>query len=94
MGRGGPLAVLPLADFGDGTIEAEVAGVPHEEALSFSRGFVGVAFRVQPDRARYECFFLRPANSRADDQLRRNHSTQYIAEPDYPWHRLREEQPA
>jgi hypothetical protein len=48
---------------------------------------------VQPGGAQYECFFLRPTNGRADDQLRRNHSTQYISYPDYPWHRLREESP-
>jgi hypothetical protein len=38
--------------------------------------------------------YLRPTNGRADDQLRRNHSTQYISYPDYPWYRLREESPA
>ena|SRR5258708_28541659 len=30
---------------------------------------------------------------RADDQLRRNHSTQYISEPEWPWPRLRSEAP-
>lgn len=25
--------------------------------------------------------------------MRRNHSTQYISHPDYPWHRLRRENP-
>jgi len=29
----------------------------------------------------------------ADDQLRRNHSTQYISFPDWPWQRLREQSP-
>jgi hypothetical protein len=36
---------------------------------------------------------LRPTNGRADDQVRRNHSTQYISYPDFPWYRLREETP-
>lgn len=29
----------------------------------------------------------------ADDQLRRNHATQYVSHPDYPWYKLREEMP-
>jgi hypothetical protein len=48
---------------------------------------------VQEDRSRYECFYLRPTNGRAEDQLRRNHSAQYIAHPEFPWHRLRRETP-
>jgi hypothetical protein len=51
-----------------------------------------VAFRVQPD-GQYEAFYLRPTNGRADDQVRRNHSTQYISNPGFPWHRLRAESP-
>ena len=38
-------------------------------------------------------FYLRPTNGRADDQLRRNHAVQYVSEPEYPWHRLRQESP-
>ena len=91
--QGGPLAVFREPLFGDGEIEAEIAGVPHDDALGYSRGFVGIAFRVQPGGSRYGCCFLRPTNGRADDQLRRNHATQYIAMPDYPWYRLREEHP-
>jgi hypothetical protein len=30
---------------------------------------------------------------RADDQLRRNHSVQYVSHPDFPWNRLRQEHP-
>jgi hypothetical protein len=58
-----------------------------------ARGFVGVAFRLRKDPLRYECFYLRPTNGRAEDQLRRNHSTQYISHPDHPWDRLRKENP-
>jgi hypothetical protein len=90
---GDPLAVIPGSAFADGVIEAEIAGVPHADALGYSRGFVGIAFRVQPGGSPFECFFIRPTNGRADDQLRRNHSTQYISHPDYPWFRLREESP-
>jgi hypothetical protein len=87
------IAVLANSDFKDGTIEVDVAGAPRQGAFEGARGFIGVAFRVQPHAARFEYFYLRPTNGRAEDQLRRNHATQYAAHPDYPWERLRKEQP-
>jgi hypothetical protein len=36
----------------------------------------------------FECFYLRPTNGRADDQVRRNHSVQYISFRGFPWYRL------
>jgi hypothetical protein len=86
-------AVLLGSDFKDGVIQAEVVGMRRPDAPPEMRGFVGIAFRVHPGGSRFECFFLRPDNARADDQLRRNHSTQYISHPDYPWYRLRDEAP-
>jgi hypothetical protein len=86
-------ARLGDADFADGTIEAEVAGAPRAGAPGDSRGFIGMALRVQPGGQRYENFYVRPTNGRADDQLRRNHAVQYTSEPDFPWPRLREETP-
>jgi hypothetical protein len=85
------LALLKGTSFKDGTIEAELAGLPAAGAAEAARGFVGIAFRVNGDR--FECFYLRPTNGRSDDQLRRNHSTQYISEPEFPWQRLRQEAP-
>ena len=32
-------------------------------------------------------------NGRADDQLRRNRTTQYVSQPAFTWQRLREENP-
>jgi len=90
---GQSLAIIKTSDFKDGTIEADVAGGPREGAQPDTRGFVGIAFRVQDHGSRYECFYLRMTNGRADDQIRRNHSTQYVSEPDFPWNRLREENP-
>jgi hypothetical protein len=91
-GNGG-IAVLDGTTFRNGTIEAEVAGSPAAGAGPEARGFVGIAFRVQSNPQRYEAFYLRPTNGRVDDQLRRNHSTQYVSEPEFPWHRLRKEHP-
>ncbi|MGO9010793.1 MAG: hypothetical protein ACLQPN_11885 [Bryobacteraceae bacterium] len=92
-GEGGGIVVLPATEFQDGTIEVEVAGKPRPGATADARGFVGVAFRVAADPSKYECFYIRPTNGRADDQLRRNHSAQYISMPDYEWSRLRRETP-
>lgn len=91
--QGEGLAILEGAEFQDGTIEAEVAGAPGAGADSAARGFIGIGFRVQPDAAKFELFYLRPTNGRAEDQLRRNHSTQYVSFPDWPWERTRRETP-
>jgi hypothetical protein len=87
------LALIAGAEFKDGTIEVDVAGAPRAGAPADSRGFIGVAFRVQNQGDKAEFFYLRPTNARSDDQLRRNHSTQYISSPEFPWERLRKESP-
>lgn len=88
-----PLALIEGLEFANGTIEAEIAGAPAPDAPEGARGFVGVAFRVQPDLKTYDAFYLRPTNGRADDQERRNRTLQYISHPDWPWFRLRKETP-
>jgi hypothetical protein len=92
-GDEGRLAVVPGFEFKDGVIEVDLAGEPGAGAAEAARGFVGVAFRVAPGASRFECIYLRPTNGRADDQVRRNHSVQYMAVPDFPWMRLRKEFP-
>ena len=88
------LAVIEGTDFGDGVIEAEIAGAPAPGAAEGARGFVGIAFRLQKDLNTYDAFYLRPTNGRAEDQERRNHATQYVSHPDWPWYRLRKETPS
>jgi hypothetical protein len=88
------LAIVEIP-FTNGTIEVDVAGEPAAgQAAGGARGFVGVAFRVQPDRKTYDCFYVRPTNGRAEDQERRNHSAQYISHPTYTWSKLRQETPS
>jgi hypothetical protein len=91
---GESLALLKGLAFRNGTIELEVAGTPSKTASAAARGFIGVAFRIQPGGKRYEKIYLRPTNGRAEDQEQRNHSTQYTSEPDWPWMRLRKETPS
>lgn len=87
------MALISDQEFGDGVIEVEIAGDVRPGAPETARGFVGIAFRVQPDFKTYDGFYLRPTNGRADDQVRRNRSAQYISHPDWPWFRLRKEFP-
>jgi hypothetical protein len=89
------LVVLRGSDFGDGEIEVWVAGAPAAAgANTGARGFVGVAFRLSPDRKAGEVFYIRPTNGRAEDQERRNHAVQYMSPPEWPWDRLRRETPS
>jgi hypothetical protein len=78
--------------FRDGVIEVDLAGQPAAGAISGARGFIGIAFRIQAD-GRYDYIYLRPTNGRADDQVRRNHSTQYSSYPDFDFARSRQEAP-
>jgi hypothetical protein len=91
--RGGGMAVVNSQYFRDGIIEVDVAGRRGPYAVADDRGFIGMAFRISTDRARYEYIYLRPDNGRAEDQVRRNHSIQYSAHPDFPWPRMRKEFP-
>jgi len=87
------LAIVKGSDFQDGTIEIDVVGWSRAGAPPDTRGFAGVAFRLQDDASRFEAFYFRFSNGRAKDQLRRNHTSQYVSEPDFSWFRLRNEQP-
>lgn len=93
IGDGDRLAVLPDIAFADGSIDLDVAGEVLPDAPENARGFVGIAFHVADDARRFEYFYIRPGNGRADDQVRRNHAVQYAAHPDFPWQRLRRESP-
>ena len=86
-------ALLWGTDFQDGAIEADIVLKITTPPGMRMPGFVGIAFRARPDASRYELFYLRPGNSRSDDQAMRNHSVQYTSEPDFGWYKLRREWP-
>jgi hypothetical protein len=90
--KGEGLAMVRGASLRDGTIEVNLSGNTAPHAPPELRGFVGVAFRVT-DRSHFECLYIRPKNGRSEDQLQRNHSTQYISLPGFPWEKLRSETP-
>lgn len=85
-------AVIKGASFRDGAIEVDLAGQPAAGTGEGARGFIGIAFRLQSDGS-YEYIYLRPTNGRADDQVRRNHSTQYSSHPGFDYARSRQESP-
>jgi hypothetical protein len=91
---GARLAIVSGTAFEDGAIEAEITGDALPGMSDAVRGFTGIAFRVAPDGSKYECIYLRPKNGRSEDQTQRNHSTQYISFPDFPWQKLRSETPS
>jgi hypothetical protein len=68
----------------------ELAGLPAAGAGG-ARGFIGVAFRMKDGQ--FEYIYLRPTNGRADDQVRRNHSTQYSSHPNFSFAVSREQAP-
>lgn len=80
-------------DFRNGTIEVKVLSKLLKNAPNFSRGFIGIAFRINDDNSKFESIYLRPTNARDEDQVRRNHSIQYFSFPDYKFERLRKEAP-
>jgi hypothetical protein len=80
-------------DFKDGIIEVNVLSRLHKKARPSDRGFIGIAFRINEDNSKFECMYIRPTNGRAEDQVRRNHSIQYFAFPDFKFDRLRKESP-
>jgi hypothetical protein len=88
-------AFVPGLDFHDGTIEVDVAGSLLPDAPRDARGFIGIAFRIDAESGGFasEGFYIRPTNGRAEDQVRRNRSTQYFSYPGHDFDRLRREAP-
>jgi len=89
--NGEAYAIVKDAVFHNGDIEVELAGRPTGGAVATARGFIGIAFRIQSGE--FEYIYLRPTNGRADDQVRRNHSTQYSSHPKFSFAELRQEAP-
>jgi len=80
-------------EFQNGTIEVNVLSRLLSNAPAFSRGFIGIAFRINDKNTKFESIYIRPANGRSENQLQRNHSIQYFSYPDYDFDRLRKEAP-
>ena len=66
---------------------------PMPNNYKHAQGFIGVAFRVGENEKAFESIYLRPRVGRSDNQLRRNHTVQYYAYPDYKFETLRKSNP-
>jgi len=71
----------------DGDIDVDLRGRDLPQ-----RSFVGIACRITEAGAA-QIVWLRPFNFRSPDPVRRSHSLQFAAYPDFPWERLRSEHP-
>ncbi len=91
--RGSGITLLKDVDFRDGTIEVDIAAKVTTPPGVRMPGFIGIGFRARPDASRYELFYIRPNNSRSEDQAMRNHSVQYSSEPNFGWEVLRRQWP-
>jgi hypothetical protein len=80
-------------NFKNGTVEVKVLSRLITNAPDWARGFIGLAFRIDDKNTKFESIYIRPTNGRTDNQIRRNHSIQYFAFPDYKFERLRKESP-
>jgi len=91
VANGEAYAIVKDAIFHNGEIEVQLAGRPAAGSDGGARGFIGMAFRLR--NGQFEYIYLRPTNGRADDQVRRNHSTQYSAHPDFSFAVSRQQAP-
>ena len=91
VANGEAYAIVKNTVFHNGEISLELAGRPAAGVGEGARGFIGLAFRLQNNQ--FEYTYLRPTNGRADDQVRRNHSTQYSAHPKFDFSVARQQAP-
>ncbi|MBB2950621.1 DUF1080 domain-containing protein [Sphingobacterium sp. JUb56] len=70
-------------NFKNGVIEVDVLSRLLPDAPAHARGFIGLAFRINKDDSKFESIYVRPTNSTADDQLRRNRTIQYFSYPNF-----------
>ena len=74
-------AFIAGSDFQDGTIEADLALKIITPPGVRMPGFIGIGFHARQDASHYELIYIRPGNSRSEDQAMRNHTVQYTPHP-------------
>jgi hypothetical protein len=78
------------SEFHNGTITVQMRSRLLPDAPEHARGFIGIAFRIQPNNAEFESYYVRPTNGRHPDPVRRSHGSQYFAYPGYTFSYFRE----
>jgi hypothetical protein len=79
----------------DARIEVDLCARLLTDAPDYARGFIGLAYRVQPDLSGYESVYLRPTNGKRHNPAppRDQRAVQYYAYPDWPFNVLRDREP-
>ena len=70
-------------EFHNGSIEVDMYSKLQEGAPDYSRGFIGIVFRINAENNEFESFYVRPTNGRHPDPIRRSHGSQYFSYPGY-----------
>jgi len=78
------------SEFHNGVIEVKVFSKLLPDAPDYARGFIGIVFRVNEDDTKFESIYIRPTNGCAEDQIRRNRTTQYFSYPEYKFDTFRQ----
>jgi len=76
---------LKDVNFSEGTIEVDLRG---KDVMQ--KSFIGIVFHGV-DTVTHDVIYFRPFNFLSTDPVRKIHAVQYVAHPDFPWHKLREE---
>lgn len=86
-GANGPTYVVSRPDFVDGVIEVDVAAELTGRGQKDARGFIGVAFHIDPAKPTYEAVYLRMANGSLNvpppPSPLVDRAVQYVAHPDF-----------
>jgi len=86
-------AKLKDFEFENGSIEVKVYSQLLIDAPDYARGFIGIAFHINENDTEFEGIYIRPTNSRINDQIRRNRSTQYFSYPNHKFDEFRRTDP-
>lgn len=93
----GPTFALVPGVYRSFSLTTLIAGEVNGLGAPDSRAFVGIAFRAQPDAARFEAIYLRMTNGTlaepAPPPPRNLRAIQYVAYPDFRFDRSRQEAP-
>jgi len=96
-GANGPTYVVTYPEFEDGVIEVDVAAELTGRGQKDARGFVGVAFHIDPATKIYEAVYLRMTNGSLNvpppPAPLIDRAVQYVAHPDFHFRVSREKYP-
>ena len=85
--QGDGVAWLKDILFSNGIIELDIRG-----KNLVQQSFVGIAFHGMKKDS-LEAIYFRPFNFNSTDSTRKSHAVEYVFHPDFPWERLRKENP-